>query len=307
MNEIEKSKQSNELSLYESLGIVPPKTKKIFHIIGGHIDHVESVCYSPDGLKILSGSWDNTIKEWDVKTGRCIRTLTGHTGWVTSVCYSPDGVKILSGDDYTIKEWDVKTGKCIQTLTGHTGWVNSVCYSPDGLKILSGSSDDTIKEWDVKTGRCIQTFSGHTDYVTSVCYSPDGSKVLSGSGDHTIKIWDVSMGICLATCYNVDEGFLWTTPPDEVAPYGWIWTDREDLISIVKAFEDGSCPESVEDQNEERQTYLKDYNRKDMVMARLNDFKRYQTTLWEIMTGKIIIGIEHLSKLQIEDKRKRNV
>ncbi|HOF02238.1 MAG TPA: hypothetical protein PK755_12650, partial [Spirochaetota bacterium] len=121
MNEIEKSKQSNELSLYESLGIVPPKTKKIFHIIGGHIDHVESVCYSPDGLKILSGSWDKTIKEWDVKTGRCIQTFTGHTDSVESVCYSLDGSKVLSGgSDKTIKEWNVKTGRCIQTLTGHT-------------------------------------------------------------------------------------------------------------------------------------------------------------------------------------------
>ncbi|HOF00910.1 MAG TPA: WD40 repeat domain-containing protein, partial [Spirochaetota bacterium] len=65
MNEIEKSKQGNELSLYESLGIVPPKTKKIFHIIGGHTNSINAVCYSPDGSKILSGSSDGTIKEWD--------------------------------------------------------------------------------------------------------------------------------------------------------------------------------------------------------------------------------------------------
>ena len=72
----------------------------------GHSDEVNSVAYSPDGTKIISGSFDKTIKIWDANTGECLETLEGHSGSVKSVSYSPDGKNIISGsDDKTIKIW----------------------------------------------------------------------------------------------------------------------------------------------------------------------------------------------------------
>ena len=72
----------------------------------GHSHYVWSVAYSPDGTKIVSGSYDNTIKIWDANTGACLQTLTGHSGGVESVAYSPDGTKIISGSwDRTVKIW----------------------------------------------------------------------------------------------------------------------------------------------------------------------------------------------------------
>ena len=71
-----------------------------------------------------AGVSDDTIRLWDVGTGRVIRTLTGHTSWVRSVSFSPDGQTLASGsDDDTIRLWDVGTGRVIRTLTGHTDWV----------------------------------------------------------------------------------------------------------------------------------------------------------------------------------------
>jgi WD40 repeat protein len=166
----------------------------------GHSEEVTSVCYSPDGKKILSGSVDRTLKEWSVESGECLQTFAGHSHWVKSVCYSPDGEKVLSGAiDETIKEWSVISGECLQTLVGHSKNVTSVCYSPDGEKILSGAEDKTVKEWSVFSGECLQTFAEHSEEVTSVCYSPDGKKILSGSKDGTLKEWSVENGLCLQT------------------------------------------------------------------------------------------------------------
>ena len=119
-----------------------------------HDKAVSSVAYSPDGKTLASGSSDNTIKLWDVKTGKEQATLEGHTDAVFSVAYSPDGKTLASGSvDKTIKLWDVATGKEQATLKGHTEAVISVAYSPDGKTLASGSRDKTIKLWDVKTGK----------------------------------------------------------------------------------------------------------------------------------------------------------
>ena len=83
---------------------------------------VFSVAYSPDGKTLASGSADNTIKLWDVATGKNIITLRGHTNSIDSVTFSPDGKTLASGSwDNTIKLWDVASGKNTATINGHTG------------------------------------------------------------------------------------------------------------------------------------------------------------------------------------------
>jgi WD40 repeat protein len=67
------------------------------------------VALSADGLTLASGSFDQTIKLWNVQTGQLLRTLTGHTDVVRSVAWSADGQVLASGsDDRTIKIWGVK-------------------------------------------------------------------------------------------------------------------------------------------------------------------------------------------------------
>jgi hypothetical protein len=173
--------------------------------LSGHTNWVRSVAFSPNGQFLASGSWDTTIKLWDVAGGREVRTLTGHTDWVNSVAFSPDGQFLASGSwDTTIKLWEVTSGREVHTLTGHTDWVNSVAFNPDGQFLASGSDDKTIKLWEVASGREVRTLTGHTDWVLSVAFSPDGRLLASGScgkfDSHgnciqgEVKLWEVAGG-----------------------------------------------------------------------------------------------------------------
>jgi hypothetical protein len=163
----------------------------------------------------LSGSWDDTLKLWDVETGREIRTFTGHTNGVYSVDFSPDGKRALSGSgDYTLKLWDVETGREIRTFTGHSPWVYAVAFSSDGKRALSGSKDYTLKLWDVETGHEIRTFTGHTSFVSAVAFSPDGKLALSGSWDGSTRLWDIETGKIVAQMVDFGDGEWITITPE---------------------------------------------------------------------------------------------
>ncbi len=161
----------------------------------GHTDAIWSVAFSPDGRFALTGSEDNTLRLWDVATGKELRSFSGHTNFVSSVAFSPDGRFALSGSwDDTVRLWNVSTGKELRSFNGHTAFLEAVAFSPDGRLALSGGQDKTLKLWDVATGRELHSFSGHTSAVWSVVFSPDGRFALSGGGDATLRLWDVSTG-----------------------------------------------------------------------------------------------------------------
>jgi len=93
---------------------------------------------------LISGSLDNTIKIWDVETGKATRTLFGHIEGVWAVAC--DKLRLVSGShDRTIKVWNREEGKCTTTLFGHRGPVTCIGLGED--KIVSGSDDGDVRIW----------------------------------------------------------------------------------------------------------------------------------------------------------------
>jgi len=123
-------------------------------VLVGHTAAAEWACFSPDENKIISTSYDNTIKIWDTKTGLCEKTFTGHTGWVWAAFFCPDGKTIISSSmDEKIKIWDIETQKVIKEFDG-----NGIDYSPNKKKLLM-SVKDSIKILDAKDYRCLMEFN----------------------------------------------------------------------------------------------------------------------------------------------------
>jgi WD40 repeat protein len=81
--------------------------------LSGHNSCVQSLAFSSDGILLVSGSSDKTIKLWDIQTGGVVKTLSGHTDSVLCVSISADNTMIASSSyDKTIRLWNIKTGDC---------------------------------------------------------------------------------------------------------------------------------------------------------------------------------------------------
>ena len=169
---------------------------------------ISSVTFSSDGIRIVSGSSDNSVRVWDASTGAELKVLNGHTGSVLSTAFSSDGTCIVSGSyDKSVRVWDALTGAELKVLNGHTDTVWSTAFSSDGTRIVSGSSDNSVRVWDALTGTELKVLNGHTGPVWSTAFSSDGTRIVSGSDDRSVRVWDASTGVQLKVP-NLDTSSL---------------------------------------------------------------------------------------------------
>ena len=155
--------------------------------------NIASVCFSPNGRRIVTSSPDPVVRVWDSATGEEVLSLKGHTKPVTSAAFSPDGKQIVTGShDNTVKMWEADSGREIRTLTGHDDYVCSALFTAGGNRIITSSADQTIRVWDAATGiqLGIHREQGTKGQSTLIAVSPDGEWFVSSSGGATARVWD---------------------------------------------------------------------------------------------------------------------
>ncbi|MBC1298768.1 WD40 repeat domain-containing protein, partial [Nostoc sp. UCD122] len=146
---------------------------QLVHTLTGHKKvtfGVRAVAISSSGQTLISAGRDDTIKFWNLRTGKLLHSLDAHSDGVTSIAISPDGKRIVTGgiSTPTMKVWDLRTFLMLKGDSGHTQPVETVAISSDGRLIASGSDDGTIKLWDLHTLKLLDTITAHSGFVSKV-------------------------------------------------------------------------------------------------------------------------------------------
>lgn len=200
----------------------------------GHSNWVTGVAFTADGKHLASGSWDQSVKMWDVSTGLPVRTVGSELQFVQALAASRDGRYLAAENSRdTVTVWDTASGEVLHSFptdrhihAAGNNWVYSIAFSPDDRVLASGIDDTTVRLWNIQTGETIRDLTAGHRSVIYVAFSPDGRYIATGGTEKSVIIWDVATGapirklsghkkIVYAVAFSPDGRFLASASGDK--------------------------------------------------------------------------------------------
>jgi WD40 repeat protein len=247
----------------------------------GHWSCVQAALHLPGGKRIITCSYDGSLRLWDLESGAQIGEELrdeGDTAAVSTMAMSPNGKMVASGTvDGIVRLWELETETIVAKWTGHA-MVNSVCWSSDGARVLSGFYDGTVRVWDVESQETVlgPIKTGHKE-VYVVTNSPDTTRIATGGKEEdAIKIWDTKTSKLLCTLKHNST----------IKSLAWTW-DGEKLISgsvdgSIKIFDTTTWQQVVVLKGHEHTVNTLSLFQNNRLLATASDFTAY---LWNLDTN----------------------
>ena len=175
----------------------------------GHTESIFSISISSNNENIISGSYDSTIRLWNLHTKTCIAIFKGHFAPILSVKFSPLSHYFASGGcDKTARLWSINSCGSLRIFVGHLSDVEIVKFHPNSLYLITSSNDKTIRLWSIKSGDCVRIFVNYSkvnSFVDCLCFSSSG-KLLAVGVYKGIIIYDlVKMGDPVSIVSNLTD------------------------------------------------------------------------------------------------------
>lgn len=168
----------------------------------GHTSIISSMATSPDGLMVVSGSWDNTAKIWELSTGLLLHELKAHKATITSVAYSANGQWIVTGSkDSTLCLWKAADGQLAWKTEALGNWVTTVLFSAEGKTIAAGTADGSVILFDISSGKKLKENHSHIQWISGMAYDKNSKYWATSSWDSTLILHstnDFSEGLKLS-------------------------------------------------------------------------------------------------------------
>lgn len=195
----------------------PDREKKLIitDTFKGHTGSIHALAIAPEQKIIVSGSYDRTIKQWDLETGKLLHSCYHELGAIYAIAVDLERETIASGGgDGSMTLWHLGSNETIGSLVGNLSSIESVAIDADGKTVAAGCVDGSIKIWQLEslslrsTTEVLPTLTipAHAGQVMSLVFSPDSETLFSSGADGKVKIWHWQSSQQLAVLQIGDEG-----------------------------------------------------------------------------------------------------
>ncbi|MBN2533317.1 MAG: caspase family protein [Spirochaetales bacterium] len=181
-------------------------TGKELLTLKGHTYQVIALCFSPDESRVITSSYDDTIKIWDIKNGNCIKTISGDfTNDIEEIIPVDDRYILTRSLDYKLFLIDLE--KEVSSKEYFSPGVKPMCIalSPDRETLATGYNDGKVVFRYIFSGKVIQLLRTGNLVVKSISYSPDGKKMIAGLSNGSIQIIDIRKRKVLGSFYHYSD------------------------------------------------------------------------------------------------------
>jgi WD40 repeat protein/serine/threonine protein kinase/Flp pilus assembly protein TadD len=172
-----------------------------FRTLTGHGDGVNAVAVLPDGRAAVTGSFDDTLRVWEIPSGRALRTIED-AGWVLALAAVPDGRRVVSRSETRLHVWDLESETCLRSHIVGEQAGKGLAVTPDGRFLLSWGESRTgrraLGRWDLATGKASRSSDPAVcGTVEGLAVTPDGRLGVAGGDTRLLHVWDLARSRCL--------------------------------------------------------------------------------------------------------------
>ena len=219
LHDIKYTPDGNRIAVATDVGIwiYEAQTGKELTLLTGHTRRVTSLGFPADGRFLASGSFDGTVRLWDIDSWKQTAVFAGHQAGIAAIAVSPDGKTVVSGDNWkgALILWDTETGEQLKRHSTYTdnlirrlqisldkhrtttypNAVEALAFSPDGKIFASGHRDGILRLWNSENRRKLSTLRAHERgwIKNGLAFSPDG-KTLASSAIDNIRLYTLQKG-----------------------------------------------------------------------------------------------------------------
>ncbi|KAG0706487.1 WD40-repeat-containing domain protein [Suillus ampliporus] len=242
-----------------------------------HEDSISAVAVFPDRRRMVTGSFDGTLRLWDLEKGVVLRYMGGHTYGVRAVAVARNGKLIASGGRRGgLITWNGDTGEpLINAVQAHSDSIDSLDFSPDGAVLATGSRDKTTILVTTSTWKKQQLIHCR-DHVWCIRYSPSGEHLAIATSSN-IQIWNPGRRDCIINLEGLGRNLslTWTSSGTRLLSAGndnaiqewdsssWkqvgdVWKGHTNDINAIVVDSTGTLVASASDDNHVRLWRLSD-------------------------------------------------
>ena len=183
-----------------SVGVAGPGGDRRAHSGG-----VSAIAFSQDGARLATGSWDHTVRIWDVVSGAPRRKPFDHGTEVTGLAFSSDGARLAAfSPNGAVSVWEAESGRQLNTFNVGSLTSGVAALSPDERFLAvarnqatqgkKASPEGTTIVWDVQSGKAVSRLEGHRGSVTGAAFSVDAMFLATANADGSVMVWDGKTG-----------------------------------------------------------------------------------------------------------------